>query len=114
MGAGLSTAELGAGVGPDRFAKSDNIIFLRSEDRLRSPTAELEKGANFEGFFGHAPRLNAARSLISGMICGIRVATIEEPMMRAFRYLDKRVVELARGQKMERFCGAKGWAKPDA
>lgn len=44
------------------------------------------------------------------MICGIRVENIEEPLMRELRYLDKLIHELARGKKMERFCGAKAAA----
>lgn len=63
--------------------------------------AELEAGTDFETFFAKAPRLNPAREAITGVICGIRVETIEEPLMREIRYLDKLIDELARGKKME-------------
>ncbi|RYE06766.1 MAG: DUF2200 domain-containing protein [Hyphomicrobiales bacterium] len=63
---------------------------------------ELAKGTNFEDFFAAAPKLNPARMLITGVICGIRVENIEEPLMRELRYLDKLIDELARGKKMEK------------
>ena len=58
--------------------------------------------ADFETFFEQAPALNPARSQITGMICGVRVEQIEEPLMREIRYLDKLVDELARGKAMEK------------
>jgi hypothetical protein len=57
---------------------------------------------SFEDFFAQAPRLNPARSLITGVVCGIRVENIEEPLMRELRYLDKLIDELAKGRKMEK------------
>ncbi len=62
----------------------------------------LEKGTNFEDFFAQAPKLNPARDLITGMICGIRVENIEDPLMKEIRYLDKLIDELAKGKKMEK------------
>ncbi|MDR7061699.1 MULTISPECIES: DUF2200 domain-containing protein [unclassified Sphingopyxis] len=64
--------------------------------------AEFAKGTNFEDFFGAAPKLNPARELITGVICGVRVENIEEPLMKEIRYLDKLIDELARGKKMEK------------
>ncbi len=55
----------------------------------------------FEQFFEQAPLLNPNRKLIMGVICGIRVENIEEPLMQEIRYLDKLVDELARGKRME-------------
>ena len=63
--------------------------------------AELEKGTDFETFFARAPRMNPARDAITGVVCGVRVETIEEQVMREIRYLDKLVDELARGKRME-------------
>ena len=63
--------------------------------------ARLAEGADFETFFTEAPRLNPARVAIKGLICGIRVEEIEEPLMREVRYLDKLIDELARGKKMK-------------
>ena len=54
----------------------------------------------FQAFFGNAPKLNPRRRLITGVICGIRVEDINEPLMQEIRYLDKLVDELAKGKKM--------------
>lgn len=64
--------------------------------------AHLEQKTDFETFYARAPRLNPARTLITGAICGVRVETIEDPVMREVRYLDKLVDELARGRPMEK------------
>ena len=63
---------------------------------------QLANKASFETFFAEAPRLNPARAEIKGMICGVRVEEIAEPLMRELRYLDKLVDELARGKAMEK------------
>lgn len=69
-------------------------------------TSELEKvmadGTDFETFFADAPRLNPARDLVTGVVCGVRVEEIEEPTMREIRILDKLIDELARGKAMEK------------
>jgi hypothetical protein len=64
--------------------------------------AGLDAGTDFESFVARAPRMNPARSAIMGVVCGVRVETIEEPLMREIRYLDKLVDELARGKRMEK------------
>ena len=64
--------------------------------------AHLKDHTDFETFFAQAPRLNPLRSLIKGIVCGVRIEEIEEPTMREIRYLDKLVDELARGKAMER------------
>ncbi|WP_424963691.1 DUF2200 domain-containing protein [Ekhidna sp.] len=61
----------------------------------------LDNKTNFEDFFSQAPKLNPNRKLIKGVVCGIRVEEIEEPLMQEVRYLDKLIDELARGKKME-------------
>ena len=63
---------------------------------------QLEQGTDFETFFANAPRMNPARTLIRGAVCGVRVEEIEEPTMREIRYLDKLIDELARGKAMEK------------
>ena len=60
----------------------------------------LEQGTDFETFFAEAPRLNPDRSLVNGVVCGVRIEEIEEPTMREIRILDKLVDELARGKSM--------------
>lgn len=57
---------------------------------------------NLEEFFRDAPKLNVARSLITGSICGVKLAEIEDPVMREIRYLDKLIDELAKGRPMEK------------
>jgi hypothetical protein len=64
--------------------------------------AQLEKQTDFETFFAQAPQLNSSRSLIRGVICGVRVEDIEDPLMREIRYLDKLIDELAKGKAMEK------------
>ncbi|RLL48307.1 DUF2200 domain-containing protein [Oceanobacillus piezotolerans] len=63
---------------------------------------QLEKQTDFETFFAEAPKLSPSRSLIKGVICGIRVEDIEEPIMQEIRYMDKLIDELAKGKKMEK------------
>lgn len=53
-------------------------------------------------FFNHAPNLNPKRLLITGKICGVQIETIETPIMREFRYLDKLVDELAQGKTLQK------------
>lgn len=60
----------------------------------------LAEKTDFETFFADASRLNPARSLITGVVCGVRVENVEEPLMREIRYLDKLIDELARGKAM--------------
>lgn len=62
----------------------------------------LADGTDFEAFFADAPAMNPARSMITGVICGVRVEQIEEPLMREIRYLDKLIDELAKGKPMEK------------
>lgn len=64
--------------------------------------AVLARRTDFETFFAEAPRMNPARALIKGVVCGVRVEEIEEPVMREIRYLDKLVDELAKGRAMEK------------
>ena len=63
---------------------------------------QLEKEVDFESFFAQAPKMNPARSLINGVVCGVRVENIEEPLMQDIRYLDKLIDELAKGKAMEK------------
>ena len=62
----------------------------------------LETDLTYDEFFRNAPGLNPNRTLIIGVVCGVRVETIEEPLMREIRYLDKLVDELAKGKPMEK------------
>jgi hypothetical protein len=68
------------------------------EDELRH---HLESGSTFEDFFA-AARLNPASDQITGVVCGVKVQEVEDPLMRRIRYLDKLVDELAKGKAMEK------------
>ena len=63
---------------------------------------QIEQGNDLETFFDQAPALNPNRSLIKGIVCGVRVEEIEDPLMQKIRYLDKLIDELARGKAMEK------------
>jgi hypothetical protein len=84
----------------------DAVICWLTGYSPRELETQLEKGTDFETFFQEAPRLNPARSLIKGVICGVRVEDIEDPTMREIRYLDKLVDELAKGRPMEKILRA--------
>ncbi len=63
---------------------------------------QLEQETDFETFFSQAPALHPNSSLIKGLICGIRVEEIQDPLMQKIRYLDKLIDELAKGKAMEK------------
>ena len=87
-------------------AEVDEIIrWLTGYDQA-GLDAELAARTDFESFFGAAPRLNPARALITGSVCGVRVEAVEEPLMREIRYLDKLIDELARGRPMAKILRA--------
>lgn len=64
--------------------------------------AHLADQTDFETFFAQAPALNPNRELITGVVCGVRVEEVEDPLMRLVRYADKLIEELARGKAMEK------------
>jgi hypothetical protein len=81
-------------------AEVDEIIRWLTGYSQREFGKRLKDKTDFETFFAEAPQLNPSRTLIKGLICGIRVEEIEEPTMREVRYLDKLVDELAKGKAM--------------
>ena len=87
-------------------AEVDEIFFWLTGHDQASLDRELAARTSFEDFFARAPKLNPKRALITGVICGMRVEEIVEPLMREIRYLDKLVDELARGKKMEKILRA--------
>jgi hypothetical protein len=80
----------------------DEVLRWLTGHTQASLEAEIAAKTNFEDFFARAPRLNPNRELITGTVCGVRVETIEEPLMRELRYMDKLIDELAKGRKMEK------------
>jgi hypothetical protein len=87
-------------------AELDEVISWLTGYGSEELEEQLQKQVDFETFFADAPRPNPSRELITGVICGVRVEQIEEPLMREIRYLDKLVDELARGKKMEKVLRA--------
>jgi hypothetical protein len=60
----------------------------------------IDEKIDFEAFFARAPRMNPNARLITGLVCGVRVEDVADPLMQKIRYLDKLIDELARGKKM--------------
>lgn len=83
-------------------AEVDEIIRWLTGYGQEELESQLDKQTDFETFFAEAPQLNPSRTLIKGMICGIRVEDIEEPVMKEIRYLDKLIDELAKGKAMDK------------
>lgn len=77
------------------------IMWLTGYDE-KGLMQQLEKEVSIEEFFASAPKMNPRASEIKGLICGIRVEDIEEPLMQKVRWLDKLVDELAKGKAMEK------------
>jgi hypothetical protein len=84
----------------------DAIICWLTGYTQRQLEGQLKKQKDFETFFKEAPRPNPARALIKGVVCGVRVEEIQEPLMREIRYLDKLVDELAQGKAMDKILRA--------
>ena len=83
-------------------AEVDEIILWLTGFSQEQLASHLAEKTDFETFFEAAPRLNPARAEIKGVICGVRVENIAEPLMREIRYLDKLIDELAKGKAMEK------------
>lgn len=80
----------------------DKIVRWLTGYTQRQLTAQIRNETDFETFFANAPALNPSRSLITGVVCGVRVEDVEEPTMREIRYLDKLIDELAKGKSMDK------------
>ena len=88
-------------------AEVDEIILWLTGFSQEDLESQIAKRSDFETFFGQAPKPNPARAEIKGVVCGVRVEDIAEPLMREIRYLDKLIDELAKGKAMERIL--RGW-----
>lgn len=85
-----------------RQAEVDQVIcWLTGYDSARL-ARQIELGTDLETFFAYAPAMHPNRALIKGVICGIRVEDIDDPLMKEIRYLDKLIDELAKGKAMEK------------
>lgn len=87
-------------------AEVDTIICWLTGYDQKGLEKQLKAEKDFETFFAEAPRMNPSRDLIKGVVCGVRVEDVEEPLMREIRYLDKLVDELAKGKAMEKILRA--------
>ena len=87
-------------------AEVDTIIRWLTGYSQRQFEAHLKQQTDFENFFQSAPNLNPSRTLIKGVICGVRIEEITDPTMREIRYLDKMVDELAKGRTLEKILRA--------
>jgi hypothetical protein len=88
-------------------AEVDQIIRWLTGYTQAKLDAHLTKKTTFEDSFASAPKLNPSRALITGVICGVRIEEIEDPLMREIRYLDKLIDELAKGGRWR-----KSFARP--
>lgn len=106
------------------FSKAYPLLIAKAEKKGRTRVEVIEvtswltgyTGAEIESalltdltygdFFRNAPKPNPNRTLITGVVCGVRVETVEEDLMREIRYLDKLVDELAKGKPMEKILRA--------
>jgi len=80
----------------------DQIIRWLTGYSQKELNYQIKKETDFETFITKAPQLNPSRTLIQGVVCGVRVEDIKEPTMQEIRYLDKMIDELARGKVMEK------------
>jgi hypothetical protein len=83
-------------------AEVDEIIRWLTGHSQKTLDKELANKTTFQDFFTTAPKLNPSRSLITGVVCGVKVQEIAHPLMRELRYLDKLVDELSKGKAMEK------------
>lgn len=77
------------------------ICWLTGYDRT-GLQRQIDQENDFETFFAESPAIHPNSSLIKGVVCGVRVEEIEDPLMRNVRYLDKLIDELAQGKAMEK------------
>ena len=80
----------------------DEIIRWLTGYSQKEFEAHLKNKTDFETFFTKAPQLNPSRKLIKGIVCGVRVEEIKDPLMKEIRFLDKLIDELAKGKSMEK------------
>lgn len=77
------------------------ICWLTGYDQARLHQ-QIERESDFETFFAQAPGIHPKSTLIKGVVCGVRVEEVEDPLMQKIRYLDKLIDELAKGKPMEK------------
>jgi hypothetical protein len=83
-------------------AEVDQIICWLTGYDQAGLRQQIEQENDLETFFAQAPGIHPNSALIKGVVCGVRVEEIEDPLMQKIRYLDKLIDELAKGKKMEK------------
>lgn len=83
-------------------AEVDQVILWLTGYTAAGLKKQLKREVDFRTFFAEAPRMHPNTALITGVVCGVRVENVEDPLMRNIRYLDKLVDELAKGKAMEK------------
>ena len=83
-------------------AEVDQIICWLTGYDQAGLQRQIDKANDFAAFFAQAPAMHPNSSLIKGVVCGVRVEAVEDPLMQKIRYLDKLVDELAKGKAMEK------------
>lgn len=83
-------------------AEVDEVVFWLTGYDTEGLKSQLDKNVDLATFYAEAPRMHPNRDLIKGVVCGVRVETIEDPLMKQIRQLDKLVDELAKGKPMEK------------
>jgi hypothetical protein len=83
-------------------AEVDQVILWLTGYDAAGLERQIRDEVDFETFFAQAPALNPNASLIKGVVCGVRVEDVDDPLMQKIRYLDKLVDELAKGKTMEK------------
>ena len=83
-------------------AEVDEVVFWLTGYDAEGLKNQLDKNVDLATFYAEAPRMHPNRDLIKGVVCGVRVETIEDPLMKQIRQLDKLVDELAKGKPMEK------------
>lgn len=80
----------------------DQIICWLTGYSIAGLEQQIEQGNDLETFFAQAPAMHPNTALIKGVVCGVRVEEVEDPLMQKIRYLDKLIDELAKGRAMEK------------
>ncbi|MBK8068996.1 MAG: DUF2200 domain-containing protein [Rhodanobacteraceae bacterium] len=87
-------------------AEVDQVICWLTGYSAEALREQIDAGKDFRTFFAQAPAMNPNASLIQGVVCGVRVEAIADPLMQQIRWLDKLVDELAKGRAMEKILRA--------
>jgi hypothetical protein len=87
-------------------AEVDRIICWLTGYSPEQLEEQISQGNDFTTFFAQAPAMHPNRVLIKGVVCGVRIENIDDPLMQQIRYLDKLIDELAKGRSMEKILRA--------